>query len=75
MTCLQLLHVEIFQTLMGGKFTSLELLRTNLALYLHFWTVVFYVLPQLAPRKMLKLFKIANIASEFRTLVTLDVLL
>ena len=75
MTCLQLLHVEILQALMGSKFTSFELLRTNLALYLHFWTVVFYVLPQLAPRKMLKLFKIANIASEFRTLIHLDVLL
>ena len=75
MTCLQLLHVEILQALMGSKFTPLKLLRTNLALYLHFRTVVFYVLPQLAPRKMLKLFKIANIASEFRTLIHLDVLL
>ena len=60
---------------MVREFATLELFCTNRALDLDLGTVSLNMLPELGPRQVLELRQVANVASEFRTLIHLHVLL
>lgn len=66
---LQSLNVDISETLMTCKFSSVIVSLTNLALHDNFWTLSLYVLEQLRSSHMLKVLMVADIASKLGALV------